>query len=377
MLGLAAVFFLRMLGLFMLVPVLALYVDSLPGATPFLIGLAVGAYGLTQAALQLPFGLLSDRIGRRPVITLGLLVFALGALVAGLAGHILPLIVGRAVQGAGAVSGATLALAADLTRPEQRTKVMAVIGISIGVAFACAFVVGPLLNALVGLPGVFGAAGVLGLAAIAVLWLAVPTPPPPAPPAPGAAAEAPPPRLRLLQFGVLALHGVLSASFVAIPIAIERGMGIAADHHAWVYLAVLVLSLVAVGPLLMRSTRAGDGERHLAGAILALALAELGLWLGWDRPWAAFAALVLYFAAFNFLEAVLPSAISRLAPSTRKGAALGAYASFQFIGLFAGGLLGGAVADRFGFAMVPLGCALVCLVWLAGTVAGGRGGARD
>ncbi|MEQ8662757.1 MAG: MFS transporter [Gammaproteobacteria bacterium] len=364
--ALAAVFFLRMLGLFMLIPVLALYVETLPGATPFLIGVAIGIYGLTQAAFQIPLGSLSDRVGRRPVILGGLVLFGVGAVIAAAAHSIWPIIAGRAVQGAGAVSGATLALAADLSRETQRTKVMAIIGISIGGAFSVAFVLGPVLNATVGLAGLFLACAALAVAAIPILFLAVPKPPPPArgaaiPPLAGTLAA---PRLRVLYLGVLTLHLVLAASFVAIPIALTDGMGLAAARHYTVYLPVLLLSIALVGPLIMASSRSGTMRPLFLAAIVGLAIAEGLVWLWWDNPGGLYGALTLFFVAFNFLEASLPGVISRAAPTHGKGAALGAYSTFQFVGVFLGGLLGGAVAGGLGYAAVPAACALLCVAWL-------------
>ena len=365
--ALAAVFFLRMLGLFMLIPVLALYAGHLAGASPFMVGLAIGIYGLTQASLQIPFGALSDRVGRRPVIVGGLLIFTCGSLIAAMAQHIAVIALGRAVQGAGAVSGATLALAADLTRPEQRTKVMALIGISIGAAFSLAFVVGPLLNAVLGLRGLFIAAAALGLLAIPILYFGVPRPATaPQPVVAGTAVRALfAPELRVLYVGVLALHLVLAASFVAIPVGLREGLQIAAERHYAVYLPVLLGSLVLVTPLVMLSARPGYARWTFYGAILGLGLAELTLWWGWQSAYVSYAGLVLFFTAFNYLEASLPGLISRVAPSTHKGTALGAYSTFQFIGMFAGGVIGGLVAQGYGFGAVPLACAGLSLVWLA------------
>ena len=367
--ALAGVFFLRMLGLFMLVPVLALYANQLAGATPFMVGLTLGIYGLTQACLQIPFGSWSDRVGRRPVIATGLVIFALGSAIAALAHHILPILIGRAVQGAGAVSGATLALAADLTRESQRTKVMAVIGISIGVAFSTAFVLGPLIDGAVGLRGLFIASGLAGAAALPVLFFLVPVPPAQArrsTPIAWAAVTAP--ELRVLYFGVLALHLVLAASFVAIPIDLREGLGIAGAHHHRVYLPVLLLSIVLVAPLIRLSMKPGYLMPVSRFAIGLLAIAELLIGLSWHHPIGTYIALTMFFVAFNFLESSLPSLISRVAPPAYKGTALGAYATFQFLGMFLGGTLGGLVAGRAGFAMVPCLCAGLCLLWLAGAL---------
>lgn len=363
--ALAGVFFLRMLGLFMLVPVLALYANQLAGATPFMVGLTLGIYGLTQACLQIPFGTLSDRIGRKPVIALGLVVFTLGSAVAAFAHHILPVLIGRAVQGAGAVSGATLALAADLTRESQRTKVMAIIGVSIGIAFSVAFVLGPMIDGAVGLNGLFVASGVAGALALPVLFYLVPTP------AAQVRRTAPiswqavsAPQLRVLYFGVLALHLVLAASFVAIPVDLREGLGLPTARHHTVYLPVLLVSIALVAPLIRLSMRPGWLMKVSMLAIGLLCLAEGLVWLTWHQRIGTYIALTVFFTAFNFLESSLPSLISRVAPPAYKGTALGAYATFQFLGMFIGGTLGGFVAGRLGFAGVPAVCAGLCLLWL-------------
>ncbi len=368
-LALAGVFFLRMLGLFMLVPVLALYANKLPDATPFMVGLTLGIYGLTQACLQIPFGTLSDRIGRRPVIAMGLVIFILGSAIAAFAHHIVAILIGRAVQGAGAVSGASLALAADLTRESQRTKVMAIIGVSIGIAFSVAFVLGPVIDGAVGLNGLFIASGLAGALALPVLFYLVPMPPEQArrrEPVSWAAVCAP--ELRVLYFGVLALHLVLAASFVAIPVDLRDGLDLPTARQHTVYLPVLLVSILLVAPLIRLSMRPGWLMRISRLAIALLCLAELLIWLTWHNRAGTYVALTLFFTAFNFLESSLPSLISRLAPSAYKGTALGAYATFQFLGMFIGGVLGGFTAGRLGFALVPCVCAGLCLLWLIAAV---------
>ena len=369
-LALSAVFFLRMLGLFMVVPVLGRYVSSFESATPFLIGLALGIYGLTQAALQIPFGLWSDRIGRKPVITLGLLIFVAGGVIAALgaaAAHIWAVIAGRAVQGAGAVSGATLALAADLTRSEQRTSVMAIVGIAIGLAFSVAFVVGPMLDAWLGLAGVFlGSAG-LGLAALVLLWLLVPTPSAGSAIAADERVESSGDRaqMRRLQAGVLFLHMSLTASFVAIPVVLSQELGLSSRDDFRLYAPVLGLSVLGLLPLMAMARRPVWSGRVFAFSILLLVLGEALLWRAPAELLPIGVALTLFFTGFNFLEAALPSAISRVAPRGGKGAALGTYASGQFIGIFLGGVCGGFIAHHAGYRSVFGAVALVCTGWLA------------
>lgn len=366
---LACIFFLRMLGLFMLLPVLALYGDRLAGATPLLIGAALGIYGLSQAALQIPMGRLSDRIGRKPVITIGLLIFAAGGIVASLGGHIATILAGRALQGAGAISGAALALASDLTRPQQRTKVMAIIGVSIGISFSLAFILGPIIDAWIGLRGLFLVTAGLGIAALPILWFGLPTPastsaqsPPITPTSPTSDAS-----LRALYAGVFCLHAILAASFVSIPLVLQTELGIASRDHYVMYLPVLLLSMFAVGPMIMLSHRPSLGLGLFRAAILCLAMAESVMWLGPSSKLVIGFGLVAFFVGFNFLEASLPSMISQAAPQAGRGQALGTYSMAQFIGMFAGGLSGGAILGAFSVKAVFGACTVAGLAWAAHT----------
>ncbi len=365
--ALASIFFLRMLGLFMLLPVLALYAARIEGATPLLIGAALGIYGLTQAALQIPMGRWSDRIGRKPVIAIGLLIFAGGGMVAALTGHIAAVLAGRALQGAGAISGAVLALASDLTRPQHRTKVMALIGISIGLAFSASFVLGPWLDSIFGLAGLFWVAAALGLVALPILFYGVPAASPAITSEPGEArgiAWPPAQHLLSLYVGVFCLHGILAASFVSIPLLLQDGIGLESAGHFRIYIPVLIVSLLCVTPMIMLSHRGNVDRLLFRLAIITVIVGELVLWLGPLHKVTIATGLTAFFIGFNFLEASLPSMVSRAAPERGRGDALGTYSTAQFIGLFAGGLGGGGLSGALGFRSVFAIAALVAGGWL-------------
>jgi len=368
-LGLAGVYGFRMLGLFLILPVFALFAEELPGATPLLTGLAVGIYGLTQALLQIPFGLLSDRIGRKPVILGGLLLFAVGSVIAALADDILWIIVGRAVQGSGAVAAAVMALAADLTREEQRTKVMASIGMTIGLSFMLAMIIGPALNGWVGVPGIFWLTAMLALVGIALIALVVPTP--------GTSrvhrdAEPVPALFRRvlghadllrLDFGIFSLHLILTALFLAVPLAL-RDAGLAAAQHTYVYLPVMLVSILGMLPFVILAEKKRQMKPVFLGAVTVLVLVQLALWQGAGDLWPLVIAIGVFFIAFNLLEATLPSLVSKTAPADAKGTAMGVYSTSQFGGAFVGGLLGGWVHQHWGLHAVFLFGALVALAWL-------------
>nr|WP_297460399.1 MFS transporter [uncultured Halomonas sp.] len=367
--GLASLYATRMLGLFMVLPVLALYADDFKGATPLLIGLALGVYGLTQALLQIPFGLLSDRIGRKVVIAGGLLLFALGSAVAAEATTIGGIIVGRCLQGSGAVAGAIMALLADQTREEIRTAAMATIGLSIGVAFAVAMVVGPLIAGSFGLPGVFWLTAALALLSLVVLWRLVP-----AAPRRARHRDVGLDRSQLrdtltrgdllrLDFSIFALHLILMAAFVAVPFRLVDA-GIAADQHGWVYLAVMGLAFVAMVPLVIVAEKRRRMKHVFLGTVAGMALVLLALGELGHQRWLLFGLLWAFFVGFNLLEATLPSMISKLAPAGAKGTAMGIYSTSQFLGAFLGGVLGGVLAQRFGYDAVFLGSALLAAIWL-------------
>jgi len=368
-LGLGAIYALRMLGLFLILPVFALYAETLEGFRPELVGLAIGAYGLTQALLQIPFGLLSDHIGRKPVIVGGLLVFAAGSVVAALADSMGGVILGRALQGAGAIAAAVMALAADLTREEHRTKAMAMIGVSIGAAFMASLVAGPVLEAWIGVRGIFWLTAGLALAGIGVLAWVVPQP---VRSTVHRDAEPVPAQLRLvladgqllrLDVGVLCLHAIQTSVFVALPLELRDSLGLPTHQHAALYAVVLVVSVALMVPFVILAERGRRMRQVLTGSVLVLALSLVGLAEYREGLLGVGLMLVVYFAAFNMLEATLPSLVSRMAPPQAKGSAMGAFSSSQFFGAFLGGVMGGLAQRHWGPEGVFLAGALLAALW--------------
>ncbi len=365
--SLASIFALRMLGLFLVLPVFALEARKYPGGDdPLLLGLAMGIYGLTQGLLQLPYGMASDRFGRKRVIVLGLLVFAVGSFWAAAATDLQGLLLGRSLQGAGAVSAAVTAFLADLTRDEVRTKAMAMVGASIGLMFALSLVLAPLLAAAVGLAGLFGITGVLALLGVSVvLWGA--------PPEPVRQPNAPRGRLRevlqhagllRLNLGVFVLHAVQLAMWVAVPgLLVQAGLDKA--HHWQVYLPAVLGSFVLLGGLFALERR-GHLKKVFLAAILLVGLVQLGLLVvasGTPRLGALAALLFVFFCGFNVLEATQPSLVSRLAPANVRGSAMGVYNTLQSLGFFVGGWAGGALVKSWGSPVLFLVCALAMAVW--------------
>lgn len=360
----ASIATLRLFGLFALLPVLSLYAARLDNATPLLIGLAVGAYGLTQAALQIPLGALSDRIGRTPVIVGGLIVFGAGSLLAAYSESIYGLVAGRLLQGAGAISATLAALLADATRESVRTRAMAVYGIGIGGSFLLAMIAGPLLAASFGVPAlfVFGAM----LAGLAMLLLAAMPRNIERPSAPRLADFRSAIRLDLLRLDlyVFALHAIVTASFVALPFLLADRLEIAASDHWKFYVGSILLSLSGAVPLIFFDDRRGKTST-IRIALLLIVTGELVLAFGGVSVWSVFAALVLFFAGFNFLEAALPARLSMRADDDVRGASLGVFSSAQFLGVFAGGLMGGRFLAGGRPEDVFLMCALLAGIWLA------------
>ncbi len=368
-LSLSGIFCFRMLGLFIILPVFTLSAPHFRGATPSLIGMALGVYGLTQAILQIPLAMLSDKCGRKVVIVGGLLIFIAGSVVAALSQSIQGVIIGRALQGAGAVGSTVIALLADVTRVENRTKAMAIIGMTIGFSFALAIVLGPALNSLIGLSGIFWFTGFLGFVSILMALLGVPKPPRQIF---HREAEALPALLKRtlfnlellrLDFGIMALHVVLTSSFIAIPLLLLQK-----SHHAeqmaWlIYLPVMVIAFLAVTPLIIVAEKYRRLKFFFIAAIVVLVISML-IWQINSTLWVFALGLALFFTAFTFLEATLPSLVSKVAPVASKGTAIGVYSSAQFFGIFLGGSLGGWVYSHYHFTGIFIGNLLLLGLWL-------------
>ena len=372
--ALAAVFSVRLLGLFMIYPVFAAYAGTLAGANPYLIGEALGIYGLTQGLLQIPFGLLSDRIGRKVMIVAGLVLFGVGSAVAAISTSIDGVIVGRALQGAGAVGSVILALIADLTSEESRTAAMAMVGITVGASFLVALLSGPVVANFIGVSGIFWL--MVGLAAlgIAITEFAVPM-------AQRISvhrdAEAVPAllgavlrnrELLRLDLGIFTLHAMLTASFLVVPDLLRTTLGVGVNDQWVVYLPVLLVSIVAMVPAIIVAEKYRRMKGVFVGAVAALVISQVMLYFGAGNLSALLMALVVFFSAFNVMEASLPSLISKIAPAEVKGTAMGVYSSLQFFGIFIGGIIGGMAHQRGGSAGVFGLTTALAAVWLLAAV---------
>ncbi|HZQ72881.1 MAG TPA: MFS transporter [Burkholderiales bacterium] len=364
--SLAGVYGLRMLGLFFILPVFAIHAAQLEGGADLtLVGVALGAYGLSQGVLQIPFGMASDRWGRKPAIYVGLVVFAAGSFLGIAANDIWTAIAARTLQGAGAINSVAMALAADLTREQHRTKIMAMIGATIGLMFAVSLVGAPWLYRAVGMGGVFALTGLLSLAAIGVVKFLVPDP--------IAAAEqkADAPRRRLLDAellrlnaGIFILHVVLYAMFVVTPpLIVQAGLPLA--EHWKLYLPVILGSFALMVPAVFYADRRNQAKPVLLASVALLAGVELVLGLAQDTVAVLAGLMLAFFVAFNILEAMLPSLVSRIAPAHGRGVAIGVYNTTQTLGVFFGGLFGGWMARHHGAAGVFIACAALCALWLA------------
>ena len=368
--ALAAIFAFRLLGLFMILPVFTPYAQNLQGATSENIGLAFGIYGLTQACLQIPFGMLSDRFGRKPIISLGLVLFGLGSVVAACSHSIDAMIIGRALQGAGAVGSTIIALTADLTREQIRTQAMGLIGLTIGAAFALSLIIGPLIASFTGVTGIFWLTLLLAMLGILILWTAVPSP---STEYQQFSRQTAPKQLwqvltnkalLRLDLGIMLQHMILTASFVVLPICLTELAGIPSEHHWFLYLPVLLLSVLFMFPCIILAEKYQHMKTVFLVAVTAIFLAQSMLWLHHDSSWLIGIILVLFFAGFNILEACLPSLISKTAPLASKGAAMGVYSTAQFLGIFIGGLSAGWLYSSKQEGQVFLFCAAIAGLWL-------------
>ena len=368
--SLASVFSVRLLGLFMIYPVFATLARHLPGASPYTIGLALGIYGLTQGLLQMPFGLLSDRLGRKGMIVLGLVLFGLGSAVAASAHTIEGVIWGRALQGSGAVGSVILATVADLTAEDNRTKAMAMVGMTVGLSFLVAIIAGPVVGGWVGMSGIFWL--MMGLAGVGIVITLFIVPPPPrlgvhrdAEAVPAMIGSTLRDReLLRLDFGIFALHAMLTASFLVVPALFAATLGIKARSDWVVYLPVLLVSVAVMVPAIIVGERFRCMKTVLVAAVAALAASQFMLAADGGAQWVLLSGLTLFFAAFNVMAASLPSLITKIAPATSKGTATGVYSSAQFLGIFVGGVVGGWVHQTLGAAAVFEAAGGLALLWL-------------
>ncbi|TNC79561.1 MAG: MFS transporter [Oleiphilus sp.] len=369
-LSLAFLYSSRMLGLFMVLPVFIIYGQDLEGANEMLIGLAIGAYGLSQAIFQVPFGALSDRLGRKPLILAGLILFFCGSVLAASSTSIEGVIVGRFLQGAGAIASVLMALLSDLTSEESRTKAMAMIGMSIGVSFSLALILGPVVAEWQGLSGIFWLTAGLALVGMAWLFSFVPSP-----------VQhfrnrdtrlfrdqlgevAGNTELLRLDFGIFALHLCLTAMFVAVPFSLVQEANLPASEHWLVYLTVMVLSFFAMVPLIIIGEKRRQMKTVFVFAITLLGAASLSVQWSQSHFGLFWLSLFFFFMAFNLLEASLPSLVSKLSPAGSKGTAMGVYSTAQFLGAFVGGVSGGWLLGQWGLEAVYVFVATVCLLWL-------------
>lgn len=366
--GLGTVFSLRMLGMFMVLPVLTTYGLQLQHATESLIGLAIGIYGLTQALFQIPFGFFSDKFGRKPMIVFGLIVFIIGSLIAALSDSIYGIIIGRALQGAGAISAAVMALLSDLTREQNRTKAMAFIGISFGVTFALALVLGPILTNIFGLNGLFWGIALLAGGGIIITLFTIPN-------SENHVVNRESSFIRgsvkkvlfdaqllKLNIGIFSLHTLLMAAFVALPLVMNAA-GLPREKHWIVYLVTMLIAFITVLPFIIYAEKKRKMKQVFLFCILLLIIAQAILISSGSALWAIIAGIQVFFIGFNIMEALLPSLISKEAPAGYKGTAMGIYSTSQFLGVALGGILGGWLYQHYDAQTVFAGCLLIGIVW--------------
>jgi MFS family permease len=367
--GLAGIYGLRMLGLFIILPIFALYAEKLPGGeSHFLIGIALGAYGLTQSILQIPAGWLSDRYGRKPVIITGLLLFAAGSFIAASADNIYWIIAGRMVQGAGAINAAVMALTADLTREEHRTKAMAMIGITIGITFSISMILSPLLYRFIGMSGMFALIGVLAIISIGVVLWFIPTPTithfhSDTEASVGKLLEVLRNKdLLRMDFGVFTLHAILMSVFMRVPF-ILRADGLEAQHQWQVYLPVMLIAFVLMVPPIIIAEKKAKMKQVFMVSIALAVVAQVSIYFLENSLWGMAFALLMFFTAFNVLEATQPSIVSKIAPLASKGTAMGVFSSVQFLGAPFGSAMGGLLMELYGGNAILVFAVVMLLLW--------------
>ena len=369
--GLASIYGLRMLGMFLILPIFAIYAETLEGGTDHtLIGLALGAYGLTQVLFQLPFGIASDKYGRKKMIYAGLILFVTGSIVAAIATDIYTVIIGRSIQGAGAVSAVVMALVADLTREEHRTKAMAIIGGTIGITFALSLVAGPILSHVIGVSGIFWLTALLSLLAIAVVKFWIPDPQQShfhsdAQTAPAKIKDVlRDKQLLRLNFGTFSLHAAQMAIFIVVPFAFKETSKMSSSDHWLVYLPVLIASFFLMLPAIIIGEKKAKLKEVFIGAVLLMLIAQTAFAFSIHHFWGIILCLLVYFTAFNILEASLPSLISKMSPAAFKGTAIGIHNTAQSMGIFLGATIGGYLSHHFNFSAVFAFCAILMFIWL-------------
>ena len=365
--SLALLYALRMLGLFMVLPVMMIEGSKLEGASASLLGLALGIYGLSQALLQIPAGTLSDRIGRKPVIIGGLIIFAFGSMIAALATSIEMMILGRALQGAGAIASAIMALLTDLTREEHRMKAMATVGVSIGLSFSVALILGPWLASLGGLPLIFGLTALLALAGALFVWFFIPTPPKQMSRDTTAVWTDLGTQLRNgklwpLNTGIFLIHALMVAVFIVIPKKLEPLLAPYDLSASWVYLPILLLAFLLMVPFIIVAEKRRKLKSVVMTGVIGIAI-SLIIMLNAHTLWHWILAMLLYFWGFNLMEASLPSWLSKVAPAGAKGSAMGLYSTLQFLGAFLGGALGGRLFEHYGSDAIFLIFTALVLLW--------------
>ncbi len=365
--SIAALFLVRMLGLFAILPVLPLFADDVPGSTPLLVGIALGIYGLSQAALQIPMGLLSDRFGRKLIVALGLLVFIVGSIVASWAEDIYGIILGRLLQGCGAIASTLFALVSDLTRVEQRSKAMAIIGIGIAGSFALSLVIGPLLASYFGYASVFVFSAVTGCVGLLLVWAVIPSTSVMRTNLNTAVVAEKfreilfHPSLVAVNLGVMILHYLLMSGFLVFPLLLQQ-VGVDPASHSGHYLGVLLASAVVMAPFVWLSDRQGQSKIVMLLMILCMTGSLVGLGAN-ERYLIVMASMVLFFTGFNMLEVLLPAHVSRVVAAGSRGTGMGVYSTCQYTGTFLGGLVGGLILANGDLADVMYVNGAVCLCW--------------